>query len=153
MKTNVKKLGIVLLALGSVIVSCTKDEIKPLAEDPVESNDQLMNAKEGYSVKSLYVQGVTDLEKKDETHQFKGWKVYFLPDGEIKADNGIEQVKGKWVKIKGDYNEEYIAIDFNHQKKFVLLNNIWKVSEQKPSYYSFEDKDKSDGTSQVVFEM
>jgi hypothetical protein len=153
MKTNVKKLGVVLLALGSVFVGCTKDEIKPLAEDPVESKYQLMDAKDGYSVKSLYVQKTTEPIAQNEADKLKGWKVYFLPDGKITAEDGKEKVNGKWQLIKGDYKEQVVVIDFGYEEKFKYLNNKWMVKEQTAAYYSFEDKDLSDGaTSTVVLE-
>lgn len=156
MKTNVKKLGIVLFTLGSVFVGCTKDEIKPLQAEPTTEavKPMEMDSKKGYSVSSLYIQPAPDAPQEEMTDKFKGWKLYFLPDGTITADNGVEKTGGVWKKIIGDYNEQIIVIDFGQHKKFAPLNNKWLVSEQKPAYYAFIDKDVSDGvTGSLVFEL
>ncbi|MCE3279847.1 MAG: hypothetical protein K0S44_2038 [Bacteroidetes bacterium] len=155
MKTNVKKLALVLFTLGTVALGCKKeDEVQPASPAAIAqdgTNDQV--SKKGYTVTSLYIKKVgTTEEGTNEADKFKGWSFLFHDKGELLAITAEgEQILGKWSSKEGE--RETITIDFGTITPFNLLNNTWVVTKKTDLSKTMEDRDESDGTTaSVVFE-
>jgi hypothetical protein len=155
MKTNVKKLALVLFTLGTVAVGCKKeDEVQPASPAAITqdgTNDPVV--KKGYTVTSLYIKKAGSAgEGTNEADKLKGWSFLFLDKGELMAVNAEgERILGKWSSKTGE--RETIVVDFGTTVPLNLLNNTWVVTKKTDLSKIMEDNDESDGiTASVVLE-
>lgn len=149
MKTNVKKLAIVLFALGTVVIGCEKDN-EPEPVTPGVTQDQ---PNKGMMITTFNLhQNTGQPDLINEADKFKGWSFEFLDNGVLTAVNAKgETQNGKWSSKESD-GQEAIVIDFGDLAPFNLLNNTWMVAKKSDNYKEFVDKDNSDGvTGNVVF--
>jgi hypothetical protein len=156
MKTNVKKLALVLFTLGTVAMGCKKeDEVQP-ANPAVVNQDGSggpATVKKGFIVTSLYIKGSDVQADQNQAEKFKGWSLLFLDKGVLTAENSEgEKITGKWTsKESGDM--ETVVIDFGAAAPFNLLNNTWVVTKKTDTSKMMVDDDASDGlTASLVLE-
>jgi hypothetical protein len=154
MKTNAINLGILLFSAATVLVSCKKEELRPLnvpAKTPALSEVKDNSTKELplWKVSKLYIWGETE---SDETSKFLDWGFRFNRDGVVVATLKDKTVRGIWA-VKTGAENNYLFMDFGDRRDFSFLNNTWRIVKETSDYRSLVDENGDDGMKgELLFE-
>lgn len=170
MKTNAKKLSIVLFTLATAFFGCKKENMLPLpgaahhesasaanlnttASGMNTDNKGVTNMGNGFwKINAFYLHQPQTMEEKGagQTVKFRDWIFLFNNDGKVFAVKNSERVTGTWSRGTGNAKTDEITLNFGAQAPFNLLNNTWHLRESSKTWKFLEDKNDSDGTTGYV---